>query len=187
MAVIQLIREREPRIQSMTEHALPPEYKRVERNSVDSASSQDSRPPSYTDHCDDNVIPPDHVVASTNALGDVKGMPQSPQDKQRLPILADLDTVTSAIERLHHLAPQLENQRTALRTMPAGLRASSSRRDGRMQELESIWDKIEAAHGPSRYRGVDKDTEARERRKLKVSWPPLLPNISIPKQVFTRS
>jgi hypothetical protein len=84
------------------------------------------------------------------------------------PMLNDLDTVTHAIERLHTITPQLDDQRVALRTPsqrrkppPLALRQPS---EARLRELDDLWDKIERSHAPSKEAAVGLDDRRMSRK-----------------------
>ena len=64
-------------------------------------------------------------------------------------LLVELDDLTSAIERLHTIAPRLHGQTTSPVTATAESSSTARARveRGKMKELERIWDSIERAHG----------------------------------------
>jgi hypothetical protein len=86
----------------------------------------------------------------------------------------DLDDITTAIERLQHLAPQLQDQRVENPVAgPSRLRngdaaKARSERD-KMRELEEIWDKIERAHARRGVRERINLEDYEQRRAERVS------------------
>ena len=89
-------------------------------------------------------------------------------------MLLELDSLTTAIERLHTVTPQMQDQRVAApapRDAESRSMARAKMERGRMKELEMIWDNIERAHGKRRMGEDDQrvDTASlRERRTGQV-------------------
>ncbi|BEJ13312.1 hypothetical protein CspHIS471_0304860 [Cutaneotrichosporon sp. HIS471] len=152
--------------------SLPPVYRRSERDSAGSGSSRVSAgsvssrfsgPPAYKDCRDDRVVgEPASAVSGKDSKSAEISSPRSMHSalSSIAPILNDLDTVTHAIERLHTITPQLDDQRIALRTpsqrrakpAPLNLRQPT---EARLRELDDLWDKIERAHAPIKDAAVD--------------------------------
>lgn len=159
-AVTRRVRGCEQTIGSSTERSLPPAY---HTNPPNSAEAMDfPAPPRYTASCEDDERASEGEKYCCDALSDTKQHASPTPDRKLSPLLQDLDAVTSAIEHMNTVSPQYDQQRAALRSR------STRHQDPRMRELEDIWDRIEAAHGPWRYRGVEGDSYARERRQLQV-------------------
>ncbi|KAL7419672.1 hypothetical protein Q5752_005586 [Cryptotrichosporon argae] len=144
----------------------PPTYSRFQ---LEPSHNSDSAPPGY-----------DHAGAgkpSSKAEKEAGEPADAPPHSEKM--MRELDAVMTAIERLHHAAPQLSDQRSELRPAAStsarvGSEAESSRahmlreRD-KMRELEEIWDKIERAHGRRRNRddkGQRVDGAAMSERRL---------------------
>ncbi|KLT46039.1 hypothetical protein CC85DRAFT_310362 [Cutaneotrichosporon oleaginosum] len=154
--------------------SLPPKYRRSERDSAGSGSSRVSGPPAYKDYRDDRVL--GETASAVSGKDRKSGELSSPRSMHSAlssiaPILNDLDTVTHAIERLHTMAPQLDDQRIALRTSaqrrtkpapaPLSLKKPS---EARLRELDDLWDKIERAHAPTKEAAVALDDRRLSRK-----------------------
>lgn len=169
-AVLQLVRERDL-------SSLPPKYRRTERNSSEGSESFKSLPP-YNDHHNDSEIlesSPYSVVMEKDkpitGAGDLKARLEEEaalQEAERRAvrhskmgtILTDMDTVTHAIERLHSIAPQLQDQRVPLR--PVSLRPVPK---PAMSELDFIVDRINRTSGTTRLDDQRIDPRRLSRRK----------------------
>ncbi|WWC60136.1 uncharacterized protein I303_102700 [Kwoniella dejecticola CBS 10117] len=169
------------------------------------SNGESSLPPAYQQYLDahthsvqesDNssVLPAYHDIQTGQEAGPSSPMktkpndvepPSSPLTDQRHPatrekMMLELDSLTSAIERLSSVAPRLHDQRVEMRHA-SSTRSKSLTTNGdslskedkiklerqKMKELEEIWDKIERAHGKRRIRvedGQRADGEGWERR-----------------------
>jgi hypothetical protein len=146
-AVLQLIEQRQKGNETNGDEveadrdSLPPRY------SLDEYQHQDDRSslPDYEDHVNQSSL----LAESKSSASHDQGNGNGHKDEK---MMNDLDDVTSAIERLHRVAPQLNNQR-AERRVEAGPSRMASANQARarlerdkMRELEEIWKKIERAH-----------------------------------------
>ncbi|WVQ79062.1 hypothetical protein IAT38_001155 [Cryptococcus sp. DSM 104549] len=145
-------------------HALPT-YQDLHSDQPTLSGPSTSSKPSIEDHTSQK--PPQR-------RDEVEEAPTASREK----ILHDLDAVTSAIERLYSVAPQLQNQRVempararqaaaaaAVRPAPLSLagkdEAKLSKEERiqleriKMRELEEIWERIERAHGKRRIKVED--------------------------------
>lgn len=180
--IVELVRARDreeheepPRLSAEPEaDSLPPKYRRSDRDSAGSGSSRVSGPPAYKDYRDDHVIGETTTAAPGKVDRKSAELMASPRStlSRIAPMLNDLDTVTHAIERLNHMAPQLDDQRIALRTpsqrrskpKPLSLKQPN---DARLRELDDIWDKIERAHAPNKEAAVERKVDPRRLSKVR--------------------
>ncbi|OCF58097.1 hypothetical protein L486_04126 [Kwoniella mangroviensis CBS 10435] len=153
-----------------TDNGLPPSYEQF--------SDHQHRPASQTDNL--SLLPSYQDIHSDHNLDQDQAGPSSPIKSKQLKepspsngptatrekMLQELDSLTSAIERLSSIAPRLHDQRVELKLKlksPRGVvdERSMSKEDKmklerqKMKELEEIWDKIERAHGKRRIRVED--------------------------------
>ncbi|WRT65524.1 uncharacterized protein IL334_002469 [Kwoniella shivajii] len=176
-------------------NGLPPTYQQY----LDSPTHQnlDERESDNT-----SLLPSYQDIQSIN--GEQEAGPSTPEKKSSEPrqpssptsptasrekMMNDLDSLTTAIERLSSIAPRLQDQRVEMRHAPSkSLKILASGIDHKnaaegkklsreekmrlekqkMKELEDIWDKIERAHGKRRIRveeGQRADREGWENRR----------------------
>jgi len=167
-AVSQLVRERDQPTSSLAAQALPPKYRRSERNSSEGSDSLKSLPP-YNAHQNDSQLvdssPSQTMVEKPiTGAGDLKARMEEEaalEEAQRRAaarqplalnkmgtILNDLDTVTHAIERLQSFS-QMQDQRVELRP-------SSSKR---FSSVSSNLPSFAAPVAPERPQGGDRLTD----------------------------
>ncbi|WWC68796.1 uncharacterized protein I206_102731 [Kwoniella pini CBS 10737] len=174
--------------QSTANNGLPPAYQQFIDNHPPSVKENDKSSvlPSYQDIRDEEEASPSLPIEDKSQNADSPISPvTSPgqQSSTREKMLLELDSLTSAIERLSSVVPRLHDQRVEMRHT-ASSSSSKSRipiTDGhnlskedkiklekqKMKELEEIWDKIERAHGKRRIMvedGQRADGEIWERR-----------------------
>ncbi|WVW79954.1 hypothetical protein I302_101927 [Kwoniella bestiolae CBS 10118] len=170
-----------------TDSGLPPSYEQFldhHHTPTQKDSDNTSLLPSYHDiHSEEVEAGPSSPVKSQQPH------PESPTSMSNGPtatrekMLQELDSLTSAIERLSSVAPRLHDQRVELKPTSRSAKVLGNR-DGtdqrsmskeekiklerqKMKELEEIWDKIERAHGKRRIRveeGQRADGEGWEKR-----------------------
>lgn len=137
------------------DHIPPPSYTAADQRA--SHESHRTELPEY--ECDDMASEPD----GSESRSLKKGTRGHTSEK----LLRDFDDVTDAIDRLHSVAPQLDNQRMAFRSESNCVASSSTARQSiapvseaersrlekeKWKELEKLWDQIERAHGKGRMR-----------------------------------
>ncbi|WWD08849.1 hypothetical protein V865_006963 [Kwoniella europaea PYCC6329] len=155
-----------------TDKGLPPSYEQFLDHQHRPASQTDNSSllPSYHDIHSDENLNLDQDRAGPSAPIKSKQQEELSQSNgptaTREKMLQELDSLTSAIERLSSIAPRLHDQRVEMKSKlksPRGVvdERSMNKEDKmklerqKMKELEEIWDKIERAHGKRRIRVED--------------------------------
>ena len=150
-----------------------------------STVDREDQPPAY-EHLDESALPPRYQSGPSSLHNrdparhesDVKEKSETefeeksqkvdsrPSSPSREELLMDLDDMTTAIERLQHISPRLEAQRSELRqsTLTRTEIQARNHRD-KMREMDEIWRLIERTHGRRRSDGQRADAQAIEARR----------------------